>query len=192
MRSAEDFLSLTARLDARFQLLQNRMERSKERSLLELARVLDEERVSYALIGGVAVQFRSKDPRTTLDIDLAVGRYEDIPAAALERAGFQRTGRFAHSENWSGPDGTPIQFTDDPLLAAAIATAETHRLGTSNVKIATSLALIRARLRAAADPARRRSKRLQDLADACGLAEDHPDVLATLTDEERARLAAEG
>lgn len=44
------------------------------------------------------------------------------------------------------------------------------------------------KLRAAADPARRRSKRLQDLADAQALLEADPAAAAELTDQEKATL----
>jgi hypothetical protein len=39
--------------------------------------------VSYALIGGVAIQIRTTEPRTTLDIDVAVPLFADVPRAAL-------------------------------------------------------------------------------------------------------------
>jgi hypothetical protein len=48
---------------------------------------------------------------------------------------------------------------------------------------------VRAKLRAASDPARRRSKRLLDLADAQGLIEDHPELGRELTLEEAAQLS---
>ena len=50
--------------------------------------------------------------------------------------------------------------------------------------------LLRAKLRAAADPARRRSKRLQDLADALALTEKDPSLQQSLSSEERAKLAS--
>ena len=48
--------------------------------------------------------------------------------------------------------------------------------------------LLHAKLRAAADPARRRSKRLQDLADAQALIESTPPLDQELSPEERALL----
>jgi hypothetical protein len=55
--------------------------------------------------------------------------------------------------------------------------------------------LLHEKLRAACDPARRRSKRLQDLADAQALLESSPALVQELTPEERAlldRLAPQG
>ena len=66
----------------------------------------------------MALQIHQTEPRTTLDIDLAIPDRRSIPRAALAAAGFVETGRFPHSENWLGPESTPVQFTDDPALAA--------------------------------------------------------------------------
>jgi hypothetical protein len=192
MRNVADLLDLTSRLDARFYLLQDGMERDKERTVVSLARVLAAAGTPYAVIGGLAVQFRSRDPRTTLDVDLAVQSYASLPRQALQSAGFRLLGQHAHSENWVGPDHTPVQFTDDPLLGEAIQSAEEHRMGELVLRIATAFELVRAKLRAARDPSRRRSKRLIDLADALGLVEQDPSIRARLSAEEQQQLADAG
>ena len=56
---------------------------SKEAPLRLVVQLLERERVPYALIGGVAVQLHTQEPRSTLDIDLAVPTYADVPRAAL-------------------------------------------------------------------------------------------------------------
>jgi len=144
--------------------------------------------VPYAIIGGIAIQVHQAEPRTTLDIDVAVATYGQIPRTQLEEAGFTLTGRFSHSENWTGPEGTPVQFTDDPALREAIARAEEVELEDVRLRVLRRIDLLHEKLRAAADPARRRSKRLQDLADAQGLIEATPALLEELTGEERAVL----
>ena len=106
-------------LDRQWFRLQGEMERTKRPALLALARVLADTETSYAIIGGVALQTHQAEPRTTLDIDVAVAAYGHIPRGLLQAAGFAPTGRFPHSENWVGPEGTPVQFTDDPALAGA-------------------------------------------------------------------------
>jgi hypothetical protein len=188
MREGDELLEITSKLDARYHLLRGEMERSKETTLLEVARILKEAAAPYALIGGVAVQFHSKEPRTTLDVDLAVLDDAAIPRDRLERAGFRRKGRFEHSENWVGPDGTPVPFTVEPVYAATIHAAQTHPLGPTEIRIATALDLVRSKLRASADDKRRRSKRVQDLADALRLVEDNPGIRGSLSEAERARL----
>lgn len=187
--SAEQALRVSARLDARFHELKgDAVVTDKERAFRDLFRVLEGAGIRYALIGGVAIQFWRSEPRTTLDIDVAVLSYDDVPRDALAAAGFRFLARHEHSENWLGPDDVPVQFTDDPTLALAVQTAAVRTLADGVVRVAIVVELVRAKLRAAHDPARRRSKRLQDLADAEALIEDHPAVRGALTDAERSLL----
>jgi len=165
------------------------MEQSKKPALLAVGMVLFETGTPYALIGGLALQVHKAEPRTILDIDLAVLDREAIPQEALETAGFSRTGRFEHSEIWLSPEKTPVQFSDDPALAAAVARAEEIELDGVRLRVIVRADLLHEKLRAAADPARRRSKRLQDFADAQGLLESYPDLAARLTAKKRAALA---
>jgi hypothetical protein len=177
-------------LDQRWHLLRGEMERSKEPALLLVGHILADAGLPYAVIGGVALQLHQPDPRTTLDIGLAVLSRATLPRARLEAAGFTRGGEFTHSENWRGPGGTPVQFTDDPVLAAAIARAEEIEISGVRLRIIGRTDLLHEKLRAASDPARRRSKRLQDLADAQALLEAFPDLTHALSSDERARLDA--
>src|SRR6266849_8270335 len=175
-------------LDRQWFLLRGEMERTKRPALLALAQVFTEAKVPYAIIGGVALQVHQAEPRTTLDIDVAVAASGQIPRTQLETAGFTWTGSFSHSENWVGPEGTPVQFTDDPALVEAITCAEDVALAEVCLRVIGRTDLLHEKLRAAADPARRRSKRLQDLADVQALLESNPDLINELTGEERDSL----
>ena len=95
-------------LDRQWFWLRGKMERTKRPTLLALARVFAEADMPYAIIGGIALQVHQAEPRTTLDIDVAVATYNLLPRAQLESAGFTCTGRFSPSENWIGPEGTPV------------------------------------------------------------------------------------
>ena len=81
-----------------------------------------------------------------------------------------------------------MQFTDDPALSGAVGRAEEVEIGGVRLRIIGRADLLHEKLRAASDPARRRSKRLQDLADAQALLEAFPDLARGLSAEERARL----
>jgi hypothetical protein len=175
-------------LDRQWYWLRGEMERSKRPDLLALARILSETAVPYAIIGGVAFQIHQAEPRTTLDIDIAVLASAQIPRAQLEASGFTQTGRFSHSENWMGPGGTPIQFTEDPQLEQAITRSQEIVLEDVRLRVIRRIDLLHEKLRAAADPARRRSKRLQDLADAQALLESDSSLRQELVEEERALL----
>jgi hypothetical protein len=81
-----------------------------------------------------------------------------------------------------------VQFTDDPALRAAIARAEVVESEGIEIRVLRRRDLLHEKLRAGSDPARRRSKRLQDLADAQALVEADPSLLGELTPEQRALL----
>jgi hypothetical protein len=175
-------------LDRLYRSMEGGMDGSKRPTLAALARILLVHGTRYAVIGGVALQVHRREPRTTLDIDLVLDDRAQWPERALERAGFRRTGQFELSENWLGPDGIPVQITTDRQLAAAIERAEMVEIEGVPLPVLAPADLLRAKLRAAADPARRRSKRLLDLADAQGLIEDHPELIDAMDRAERALL----
>jgi hypothetical protein len=175
-------------LDRRWHLLRGDMERSKDSALLLIGRILTDAGVPYAIIGGVALQAHQPEPRTTLDIDIAVVDCASIPRAQLEAAGFTATGRFTHSENWVGPADTPVQFTDDPALAGAIERAQEIEIAGVRLRIIGRADLLHEKLRAGSDPAQRRSKRLLDLADAQALLEASLELARELTPAERGLL----
>jgi hypothetical protein len=73
-------------------------------------------------------------------------------------------------------------------LALAVGRAEEIELDGVRLRVLRRVDLLHAKLRAAADPARRRSKRLQDFADAQSLLEADPGLAAELSPEEKAGL----
>ena len=108
----------------------------KEDALRTLSSVLDAAGTSWALIGGVALQLRLDEPRTTLDIDIALFTRGDIPRDALVAAGFRRRGSHPHSDDWMAVDGTPVQFADDPAFASAIHAAEAVSTTAGSLRVA--------------------------------------------------------
>jgi hypothetical protein len=172
---------------------------TKEGPLRTLAALLESSGTPYALIGGVAVQLHSREPRTTRDIDIAVPTFADVPKEALELAGFVYEGRFPHSDNWRAPgpgtraERTPVQFSaEDVGIADAVARAQVIDLEAGlRLRVATASDLVILKLAAAEEPRRRSSKRQQDLADVTKLVEEHPEVSRALPDIEQ-RIAAIG
>ncbi len=157
---------------------------TKEQPLRSVVSVLEASGTSYAVIGGVAMQLYSREPRTTLDIDLAVVTYDKIPREALTKAGFVYEGRQAHSDNWRAPGPGPrqrrtaIQFSaEDVGIDAAVARARAIDAGGFRLRLATPADLLVLKLAAAEEPRRRPSKRRQDLLDIITLAEEHPSVV---------------
>ncbi len=154
---------------------------SKERPLRLMANVLERAGVPHALIGGVAVQLHTVEPRSTLDIDVAVPRFDDVPREALLAAGFEHT---AHSDNWRAPGDGPlatrvaVQFSaEDVGIAEAVARAKSMVFAHGFLlRVATAEDLIPLKLAAAGEPQRRASKREHDLADVLALLEEHPQL----------------
>jgi len=175
-------------LDRQRHVLSGEMETSKRPALLALARVLAETRTPYAIVGGKALQVHRAERRTTLDTALAVPRFGAIPRAALRTAGFEPTGNFAHSDNWLGPQGVPVQFTDDQALTASLERAQLSELDGVPLRVIWRSDLLHEKLRAGSDTARRHSKSLQDLAHAEALLEEDPTLRAELSEDERSAL----
>jgi hypothetical protein len=136
-------------------------------ALVDTARALDAASVPYALIGGLAVGVHSGTPRATLDVDIAalVSSGRARVATALEGAGFRKTGEFPHSLNFRHPSGEPVQVAFDLAFDAMILRAECFDVGGVSVRIVAREDLVAMKERAAADPSRRKSKRLRDQAD---------------------------
>lgn len=156
---------------------------TKQEPLRQVVAVLAATQTPYALIGGVAIQLFSEDPRTTLDIDLAVALFADIPVAALCAAGFEHEARFAHSDNWRAPGSGPraqriaVQFSaEDVGIALAVQRATTWHIDGLDVRVATASDLVVLKLAAAEEPTRRARKRRQDLLDILMLLEDHAEA----------------
>jgi hypothetical protein len=149
----------------------------KVAALRDALKALESVGAPCALIGGVAVGIRSGVPRATMDTDLAILSSVDRAAVrgSLVAAGFQLRGEFSHSVNFRHPSGEPVQLVFDPSFDPMIARAEPIRLDDVAVRVVTTADLIAMKERAAADPARRRSKALRDAADVALLRGDVPD-----------------
>ena len=93
----------------------------------------------------------------------------------MTAAGFTLRGEFSHSVNFRHPGGEPVQIVFDPQFDEMIERAEPIALGATNIPVVTRADLIAMKERAAADPARRRSKALRDAADVALLRGDVPD-----------------
>lgn len=178
-------LEAIIRLTAREQLLiaSNRgaaMDESPDKlaALADTVRALDRLGAPHAVVGGVAVGLRSGVPRATLDTDIAVRSTvaRSSVREALAGAGLRHTGTFAHSVNFRHPSGEPVQIVFDPEFDPMIDRAETLDMADLRIRVVTTADLIAMKERAAIDPARRRSKALQDQADIALLRGDVPEA----------------
>jgi hypothetical protein len=149
----------------------------KVAALMDATRALAAMGAPHALVGGVAVGVHSGVPRATADTGLAVLSTLDRSAViqALVAAGLRLTGEFSHSVNFRHASGEPVQIVFDAGFDPMIQRAERLRVAGIEVPIVRKDDLIAMKERAAADPARRRSKALRDRADVELLRGDVPD-----------------
>lgn len=188
--TAESRLRIGFALDRRYSFLMGQPQHDKESAIIDLARVFAEHGVPYAIMGGVAVQIHTSDPRTTLDVDIAMKSRADVPTDALGAAGFTFEDSFAFSDNWRAPGSDPrkqrtaIQFSADNLTASAVGRASMISIGGGSVSVPVVSPddLVRLKLAAALEPQRRPSKRIADYGDVVRLLEEHPDIRGEISD----------
>ena len=164
---------------------------TKEQPLRAVISVLESSGTAYAVIGGVAMQLHSSEPRTTLDIDLAVRAFSEIPRDALSKAGFVHEGRHSHSDNWRSPGAAPraqrvaVQFSSEDVgIVAAINGARAIDAGGFSLRLVAPPDLLVLKLAAAEEPRCRPSKRRQDLLDIVTLVDAYPEAASAVPDLE--------
>ena len=147
-------------------------------ALLDAVRALEGAAIPYALVGGVAVGIHSGVPRATADTDIAVRSTADRSrvTTTLTQAGFQHSGDFQHSMNFRHASGEPLRVVFAPAFDSMIHRAEHFTAIGTSIAIVGKDDLIATKQRAAADPARRKSKALRDQADVELLRGDVPGL----------------
>jgi hypothetical protein len=127
-------------------------EPDKLAALIDTVHALEAASVPYALIGGLAVGIHAAVPRATVDVDvaahLAAGRGQAV--AALESAGFRKTGEFEHSVNFRHASGEPVQLAFDPEFDAMIERAESLEIAGTRIALVRKEDLIAMKRRSAA------------------------------------------
>lgn len=182
MSRAESRLREGFALDRRYAFLMGLPQADKEFVILEVARIFDKAGIPYAIMGGVAVQIHTEEPRTTLDLDIALRSKSDVPAEALLAAGFKHEGTFEFSDNWRAPGPLPrkqrtaVQFSADALTRLAVEQAGTVMLEGMEISVVSPMDLVLLKVAAAKEPRRRKSKRISDYGDIIRLLEEHPGL----------------
>ena len=186
MFQAESRLRTGFSLDRRYAFLMGMPESDKESAILAIAHIFGEYGIPYAIMGGVAVQIHTSEPRTTLDLDIALRNQDDVPVDALRAAGFLHEGTFRFSDNWRAPGDAPIkqrtavQFSADDLTAQAVDGAGVVTLGGVEISVVSPRDLVRLKIAAAKEPRRRHSKRISDYGDIVRLLEEHPEIASQI------------
>lgn len=186
MFQAESRLRTGFSLDRRYAFLMGMPESDKESAILAIAHIFGEYGIPYAIMGGVAVQIHTSEPRTTLDLDIALRSQDDVPVDALRAAGFLHEGVFRFSDNWRAPGDAPrkqrtvVQFSADDLTAQAVAGAGVVTLGGVEISVVSPRDLVLLKIAAAKEPRRRHSKRISDYGDIVRLLEEHSEIASQI------------
>jgi hypothetical protein len=156
--------------------------------VMRLVDCLERAEIPWCAIGGVAVNHWAAEPMVTQDVDFVVGTDAiERTVAALAAAGFAAE-RFQWSINFKGRSKVSIQlsteecYRDYPERSVA---ADVHGI---LLRVASLEDTLKGKMKAWADPERRQSKRIKDLADVARLIETHPDLWPLLCDDLKARL----
>jgi len=156
--------------------------------VMRLVDCLERSEIAWCAIGGVAVNHWAAEPMVTQDVDFVVATEAvERTVAALEAAGFAAE-RFEWSINFKGRSKVSIQLSTEewyrgfPERAVA---ADVHGI---LLRVASLEDTLKGKMKAWADPQRRQSKRIKDLADIARLVEAHPDLRSLLTQNLRVQL----
>jgi hypothetical protein len=156
--------------------------------VLRLVDCLERADVAWCAIGGVAVNHWADEPMVTQDVDF-VAATDAIERAVslLEAAGF-RSERFQWSVNFTGRSKVVFQLSTEEFyrdFPSRGVPADVHGI---LMRVASLEDTLSGKMKAWAEPDRRQSKRIKDLADIARLVEAHPRLWSMLTEDLKQRL----
>lgn len=154
----------------------------------DLLKILDERGIRFCVIGGQAVNHYA-EPLVSLDLDLvmAADRLDEVERLLSERFSVQR---FPHSLNVT-PESSElrVQIQTDPRYGDFVDRAERGEVLGMAMPVAAARDVLRGKIWAAQDDARRPSKRRKDLLDIERLIEADPTLRDAVPREILDRLA---
>ena len=155
--------------------------------LERLIGLLSEHDIRYCVVGGQAVNAYA-EPLVSLDLDLAIA-LDHLPLIeALLRQEF-RVERFPHSLNVSDPGSDlRVQIQTDARYPAFVDRAIIHEVLGHRLPVACLEDVLRGKVWAVMDDARRPSKRQKDLADIARLLEAYPSLRDQVPSEVLSKL----
>jgi hypothetical protein len=141
--------------------------------LQQMLDLLNEKKVDYCVIGGLAVN-AFVEPVVSLDLDLVVVA-EAIDDLLKEAEKIFHVERFPHSINLSSTKSDlRIQLQTDPHYQDFIRRSSMKEVMGYEIKVASVEDVLQGKIWAYLDDRRRKSKRQKDLADICRLVEGYP------------------
>lgn len=168
----------------------NRVTNSRSDFLQEFLDILEEHRLPFCVVGGLAVNAYA-EPVVSLDLDLIVvaERLEELLVILEHRFIVKRR---PHSINVSSPHSDlRIQIQTDARYQAFITHSSRQTVLGYDIPVAALEDVFQGKVWAFSDSTRRPSKRQKDWADIMRLAETHPHLIPLLPNSLRDRFMAE-
>ena len=160
--------------------------------VMRLVDCLERADIAWCAIGGVAVNHWAREPMVTQDVDFVVATDAiEQTVTLLEGAGF-RSERFEWSVNFQGRSKVSLQLSTEDFyreFPSRAVPADVHGI---LLRVASLEDTLRGKIKAWADPQRRQSKRIKDLADIARLVEAHPELWDLLTADLKRQLEPPG
>ena len=153
-----------------------------------LIALLEQTNSAYCVIGGLGVNAYA-EPVVSLDLDLVVisDRMSDLCSVAKSKG--MKVEHFEHSVNLSATGSDlRIQLQTDPRYQDFLSHCQQRNVLGYNMFVASLKNILRGKLWAYSDQARRQSKRQKDLADIMRLVETHPELRSELPPEIASQL----
>ncbi len=169
------------------QVFLNRVVNGKADILQRFLDLLQELKVDYCVIGGLAVN-AYVEPVVSLDLDLVVAadNLDKLSEAAIKKFTIKK---FPHSLNLKSPHSDlRIQLQTDPRYQTFISRSLNKKVLGYRMKVAAVEDVLRGKVWAYSDEKRRKSKRQKDLADIFRLVETFPRLKKELPESIKARM----
>jgi len=153
----------------------NSVTNGQEDILQQLLHLLEEMKIDYCVIGGLAVN-AYVEPIVSLDLDIViVAEARDKFLKSAEK--IFTIEKFPHSFNLqSSKSDLRIQLQVDPCYQSFISRASIRDILGYKMKVATVEDVLQGKIWAYSDEQRRKSKRQKDLADIFRLVESYPEL----------------
>ena len=159
----------------------NRVSDSKEDIIQKLLDILNEQKIDYCIIGGLAVN-AYVEPVISLDLDIVIAT-NDLKRLEKAVKNIFSIERFTHSINLSSNRSKlRIQIQIDKQYQPFIKRAVRKDVMDYVMKVAVVEDVLQGKIWAYTDPERRVSKRQKDLADIYRLIECFPELKSHLPD----------
>lgn len=157
----------------------NKLSNSKTDIIQLLFNLLDEHKIDYCVIGGLAVN-AYVEPVVSLDLDIVLIA-EQLPCFREAAQNEFRIRDFAHSINLDREDSDlRIQIQADRRYQEFIKRAMTKNILGYEMRVAALEDVLQGKIWAYSDETRRQSKRQKDLADIYRIVENYPQFLSMI------------